>query len=98
MSDPVVLINVLKCEPERQEALMEHLGVLVRRQRELEGFVSATLHRGLNGRTAVNHAVWASRDDWKAMTRHPAVVQAMEPIMGLATFEPHLYEPGEVVD
>lgn len=98
MSDPVVLINVFKCEPERQEALMERLGVLIRRQRELEGFVSATLHRGLNGKTAVNHAVWASREDWKAMTRHPTVVAAMEPIMGLATFEAQLYEPGEVVD
>ena len=32
------------------------------------------------------------------MTRHPAVVAAMEPILALATFEPHLYQPGEVVE
>jgi hypothetical protein len=47
---------------------------------------------------AAVHAVWRSRDDWKAMARSPAIVGAMEPIMAIATFEPHLYEPGEVID
>ena len=31
------------------------------------------------------------------MTRHPQVVAAMEPVLAIATFEPHLYEPGEVI-
>lgn len=97
-ADPVVLINVYRCEPERQSALMEHLEVMVAAQRGAEGFVSATLHRGLNGKTAAVYAVWRSRDDWKAMARTPEVAKAMEPIMAIATFEPHLYEPGEVID
>lgn len=96
--DAVVLINVYRCQPERQAALMDHLTALLRAQRGLEGFVSATLNRGLNGRVAAVHAVWRSQADWKAMARHPAVNAAMEPILALATFEPHLYEPGEVVD
>lgn len=96
--DPVVLINVYRCEPERQALLMEHLAVMVRAQKDLDGFISATLHRGLNGKVAAVHAVWESREEWKAMARHPSVVEAMEPIMAIATFEPHLYEPGEVID
>ncbi len=32
------------------------------------------------------------------MTRLPAVNSAMEPIMAIATFEPHLYEAGEVFE
>ncbi|RZJ05808.1 MAG: antibiotic biosynthesis monooxygenase [Brevundimonas sp.] len=96
--DPVVLINVYRCEPERQAALMEHLAVMVRAQKDLEGFISATLHRGLNGRVAAVHAVWETQARWKAMARHPAVVEAMGPILSIATFEPHLYEPGEVID
>lgn len=96
--DAVVLINIFKCEPRRQDVLMEHLTVLARAQTALPGFISATLHRGLNGRTVANHAVWRSADDWKAMTRHPTVVQAMGPILAVATFEPHLYEPGEVIE
>ena len=32
------------------------------------------------------------------MTRDPVVSAAMNPIMAIATFEPNLYEPGEVID
>ncbi|MEY4554992.1 MAG: hypothetical protein RL093_111 [Pseudomonadota bacterium] len=96
--DPVVLINVYRCEPERLDALMELLAVMVRAQREAEGFLSATLHRGLNGKVAAVHAVWRSREDWKAMARSPVINAAMEPIMAIATFEPHLYEAGEVIE
>jgi|SRR6478672_8987605 len=97
-TDPVVLINVYRCDPAKLDLLMELLTVSVRAQRDAEGFVSATLHRGLNGKVAAVHAVWRTREDWKAMTRLPAVNAAMEPIMAIAMFEPHLYEAGEVFD
>jgi len=96
-SEPVVLINVYRCEPERLDTLIELLTVMVRAQRDAEGFISATLHRGLNGKVAAVHAVWRSREDWKAMARGAAINAAMEPIMAIATFEPHLYEAGEVI-
>ena len=95
---PVVLINIFKCDARRQEELIEHLSALAQVQRALPGFVSGTLHRGLNGRVVANHAVWGDASAWKAMTRHPAVMAAMEPILAIATFEPHLYEPGELVE
>ena len=94
--DPVVLINIFKCDPRHLDQLIERLTALARVQAALPGFISATLHRGLNGRVAANHAVWASVTDWKAMTRHPQVVAVMGSILAIATFEPHLYEPGEV--
>lgn len=97
-TDPVVLINVYRCDPAKLDALMDLLAVMVRAQRGAEGFVSATLHRGLNGKVAAVHAVWRTREDWKAMTRLPPVNAAMEPIMAIATFEPHLYEADEVFD
>ena len=95
---PVVLINVFKVQPDRQDDLLEMLAELTRAQVGLPGFVSATLHRGLNGKTVVNQAVWRSVEDWKAMTRTPAVSVAMLPIMAIATFEPNLYEAGEVIE
>jgi len=96
--DPVVLINVYSCPPDRLDELMELLAVMVRAQRDVDGFVSATLHRGLNGKVAAVHAVWQSREQWKAMARDPAINAAMEPIMAIATFAPHLYEAGEVIE
>lgn len=97
-NSPVVLINVFKCAPDKQDALVQHLTALARVQRTLPGFVSAVLHRGVNGRNVANYAVWSSAVAWKAMTRHPAVVEIMDPIMAIATFEPHLYEPGESIE
>jgi len=97
-SPPVVLINVFKCDPARQDALMDRVADLMRIQRDMPGFVSATLHRGLNGKTVANHAVWRGVEDWKAMTRSPEVSAAMNPILALATFEPNLYEAGEIID
>lgn len=94
---PVVLINVFKCAPANQSALMDHLAALARIQSGLDGFISQTLHRGLNGKVVANHAVWASAEAWKAMSRHPAVATAMDPIMTIATFEPNLYAPGPTV-
>jgi hypothetical protein len=32
------------------------------------------------------------------MARGPALNAAMEPIMAIATFAPHLYEAGEVIE
>jgi quinol monooxygenase YgiN len=95
---PVVLINVYRCEPERMDTLMELIGVMVRAQRDADGFISATLHRGLDGKVVAVHAIWRSAADWKAMARSATVNAAMEPIMAIATFEPHLYEAGELID
>jgi len=95
---PVVLINVFKVQPDKQQALIDMLTVMTQAQVGLPGFISATLHRGLNGKTVANHAVWRSVADWKAMTRNPAVATTMSPIMAIATFEPHLYEAGEVIE
>jgi hypothetical protein len=96
--EPVVLINVFKVQPDKQDALIELLTILTEAQIGLPGFMSATLHRGLNGKTVANHAVWRSVADWKAMTRDPAVAAAMSPIMAIATFEPHLYEAGKIIE
>lgn len=97
-SDPVVLINVYRCQPERLDELMDLLSVMVGAQRAADGFVSATLHRGLDGKVAAVHAVWRSSEAWKAMARSPAINAAMQPIMAIATFEPHLYDAGEVIE
>ncbi|MFC5345126.1 antibiotic biosynthesis monooxygenase [Brevundimonas staleyi] len=95
---PVVLINTFKVQPDKQDELLDLLSALTKAQVGMPGFVSATLFRGVNGKTVVNQAVWRSVEDWKAMTRTDAVSSAMLPIMAIATFEPHLYEAGEVIE
>lgn len=98
MSAPLVLINVFTCEPDKQDMLVELLEAMTRDiMTTLPGFLSATLHKGIDGRHVANVAQWTSVEDWRAMTRHPRVVEAMRPIMAVATFQPHLYEAGVTI-
>lgn len=93
MDRPVTLINVFTCAPERQGELLTLLRTLTDEvTRHLPGFLSATLHRSLDGRRVANYAQWESEAAWKAMVRNDAVRARMGPIIAIATFDPGLYE------
>lgn len=93
---PVTLINIFTVPPERQDDLLQLLRSLTEVMAGLPGFVSADLHRSLDGRHVANHAQWRSAADWKAMVRDPRIQACMGPVIGIATFEPRLYGPAEV--
>ena len=93
---PITLINVYTCRPERQAELMQAVAALTESARRLPGFLSARLHRSLNGKHVVNYAEWSSVGDWRAMVRHPSVQAHMGLIVSLATFEPHAYTAAQV--
>lgn len=96
MAGPITLINVYNCQSERQAELFLALEEMTEAARRLPGFVSARLHRSLNGKHVVNYAEWEGVDHWRAMVRHPSVQPSMGRIVALATFEPHVYAPAEV--
>jgi hypothetical protein len=92
--NPVVtLINVFTVEPEQQQRLVD---LLVHATEEvmchLPGYVSANIHRGLDGRHVANYAQWRRREDFEAMLRHPLAQSHMEAAARLATVAPQLYE------
>lgn len=95
MSDPdVVLINVFSVAPEKQDELLRLLADMTDEvTRHLPGFRSAEFHRSLDGRHVANYARWDSQESWRAMVRHPEVLNRMESILRIATFQPHLYVP-----
>ena len=88
----VTLINVFTCTPERQDELVRLLQALTDEvMRRLPGFISASVHRGLDGKHVANYAQWESEAAWKAMVRDPGVQARMGPVVAIATFQPHLY-------
>ncbi len=88
----VTLINIFSVAPEKQDELVRLLqGMIEDVMRTLPGFISADVHRSLDGKRVANHAQWRSEEDWKAMVRHPAVQGRMTPILAIATFQPNLY-------
>lgn len=90
----VTLINVFVVQPERQqrliEVLLEGTAAVMRHQ---PGFVSANIHRGLDGRRVTNYAQWRRRQDFEAMLQNPEAQDHMRQAAEIAdSFEPYLYD------
>jgi quinol monooxygenase YgiN len=95
----VTLINVFTVEPADQQRLVDLLVEATgRTMRSLPGFISASIHKSLDGVRVVNYAQWASQADFKAMLQNPAAQEHMKPIMEIAKPDFHLHEVVEVVE
>jgi heme-degrading monooxygenase HmoA len=92
--DVVTLINVFTVAPEDQQRLLDLLVEATESvMRRLPGFVSANLHRSLDGTKVANYAQWRSREDFEAMLENPEAAMHMREAAEIAEkFEPHLYE------
>jgi len=60
--------------------------------RHLPGFVSANVHRSLDGTKVVNYAQWESQDAFTAMLRHPDAVPYLTELGEIGTPVPVLCE------
>ena len=92
--DVVTLINVFTVAPENQQRLVD---LLVEATEEViskqPGYVSANIHRSLDGTQVTNYAQWRSREDFEAIFRNPDVMAHIREAEELAiAYEPHLYE------
>lgn len=84
----MTLINVFTVDPENQQELIDVLAEATTVMVELPGFVSANLHRSLDGRRVVNYVQWRSQDDYNAMLANPRARTHMGQAADLATFDP----------
>lgn len=92
-TDVVTLINVFTVDPERQDELVNVLITATDEvMRHLPGFVSANIHRSLDGRHVANYAQWRSQADFTAMLNNPKAQEHMAAASSLANAEPILYE------
>lgn len=89
----VTLVNVFTVAPERQQALLDLLieatQAVMRRQ---PGYLSANIHRGLDGTRVVNYAQWRSRADFEAMLANPECQAHLRAAGQMAEAAPYLYE------
>ncbi len=89
----VTLINVFTVAPQDQQALIDVLVEATEKVMNTQpGFLSANIHKSLDGTHVVNYAQWRSREDFEAMLTQPEVQSHMEAANRLAKVEPHLYE------
>src|SRR2546421_10017758 len=89
----VTLINSFTVDPERQDELIRLLVEATEQvMRHRPGFVSANIHRGLDGTRVANYAQWRSREDFEAMLANPEAAAHLREAATIATFDAHLYE------
>ena len=91
--DVVTLVNVFTVSPERQQQLADLLvEATATVMNQLPGFVSANIHRSLDGTRVVNYAQWRRVDDFEAMLRDGRAQEHMQVASRVADrVEPHLY-------
>ena len=93
----VTLINVFTVDPARQQELIELLTRATEESvRHAAGFISARLHRSLDGTKVTMYAQWRSNEDYQAMRRDPAPLPYLQQALAIATFEPGMYEVVQV--
>ena len=89
----VTLINIFTVVPAKQQQLVDLLiHATETSMRQLPGFISANIHRSLDGTKVANYAQWRSVEDFQAMQKNAAAKPHMEQSAALAKFEPGLYE------
>lgn len=89
----ITLINVFTVEPANQQRLVDLLtratdGSVNR----APGFISATLHRGIDGTKVTMYAQWRSVEAYQAMRQDPGPLPFLEEALAIAKFEPGMYE------
>ena len=93
----LTLINIFTVEPAEQRELVD---LLIRATqtsvRHFTGFVSATLHRSLDGTKVAMYARWRSIEDYQEMRRDPVSSPYLDQALALAKFEPGMYEVVEI--
>jgi heme-degrading monooxygenase HmoA len=92
--DLVTLINVFTVAPEDQQRLVDVLVDATQAvMRNQQGFISANIHRSLDGTRVTNYAQWRSPEAFEAMLGDREAAEHMGEAAKIAeSFEPHLYE------
>jgi quinol monooxygenase YgiN len=89
----VTLINIFTVEPQNQQRLVDMLVETTEQIMNIqEGFISANIHKSLDGTKVINYAQWKSRDVFEKMLNNPKVIVRMNDILNIAKSDGSLYD------
>jgi quinol monooxygenase YgiN len=91
-ADLMTFINVFTVDPANQPRLVDLLiKVTDGYVRPAPGFISASLHRSLDGTKVTMYSQWRSLADYEAMRRDPGPAPYLQEALTIAKFEPGSY-------
>jgi quinol monooxygenase YgiN len=89
----VTLINVFTVDPDQQQRLVELWQQATDEvMRHRSGFISASIHRSLDGTRVINYAQWESREAFGAMFQDPQASEHLTKLAEVGTPAPVLCE------
>lgn len=93
-NDVLTLINTFEVDPVKQQELIDLLTEATTDvMRHLDGFVSANLHKSLDGKHVANYAQWESKATFEAMLKNPEAQVHMNQATDIAiSITPILYQ------
>ncbi len=90
--NPVVtLINVFTVESQNQQQVVDTLEATRQVMHHVPGYISASIHKSLDGVRVANYAQWENQETFEAMFPDPSVKAHMDELLKIPT-APHLYE------
>ena len=84
----MTLVNVFTVEPEHQQELIDILAEATATMLQMDGFISANLHRSGDGRRVVNYVQWRSAQHFEAMLADARAIPHMQRAAELASYDP----------
>ena len=87
------LINVFTVDYSNQQRLVD---ILIETTEQVmnkqEGFISANIHKSLDGTRVVNYAQWESKEAFEKMLKNPKAIVHMNEVLTIAKADGSLYE------
>ncbi|OQP38640.1 antibiotic biosynthesis monooxygenase [Niastella yeongjuensis] len=97
MKNPFVLINIFTVTPDDQRRLIDLLTKATGETiKHMDGFITSTLHRSIDGTKVTMYAQWESREKYEAMRRNATASPYLEEALSFAKFEMGAYEVVEI--
>lgn len=93
-----ILINVFTVAPRNQDKLVDLLiDATEQTMRHLPGFVSASIHKSIDGGRVVNYAQWRSKEDFDSMRIDETAARHMQTVTAMASFDPIVCEVADSI-
>jgi quinol monooxygenase YgiN len=92
-ADCATFINSFRCEPSDQDEVVSiNVDIVEEVASKFPGFISASVHRSIDGTLVVNYLQWESAEHLAAMQRSEEFQAVARRLAGLIEFEPHQCE------
>jgi len=93
VNEIITLINVFTVDKENQYKLVEMLKKANEQiYNKQEGFISAIIHKSLDGTKIINYLQWKNRNDIEKMLKNTKVILHMNDVLNISKLDGSLYE------